>query len=229
MTSPAGFLLAYWEPGEKVTKEEWDDWYNNEHMPALTTVPGLLSVDRWVAHDGQKPITAVTLDLASCGVLQSPELISLMQNASEREKKLLKDAETVDRRAYEVYAGTVLPPSNLYDSTKPAAYMLLVGISVKPGSESELNGWYDEEHIPMLSKCPGWIRSRRLVLKSQGAETEENGPPKFLAIHEWASMEWADSDELKAAVSTPWRERVRQNFVAYERRTFKHHSSWEKK
>ena len=61
-------------------------------------------------------------------------------------------------------------------------------------------------------------------------QKEEDAPPRFLAVHEYASMEWEESEELKAAVSTSWRMRVREDLVVkYERRIFKHHKSWERK
>ena len=107
MTSPKanGFLLAYTEHGSKISLEEWDDWYDTEHMPHLSTIPELLTGDRWVAQDGQKPSTAVTFDAVACSVLQSPAFVTLMQNASEREQRMFRDAETGDRRAYDVYTG----------------------------------------------------------------------------------------------------------------------------
>ena len=30
---------------------------------------------------------------------------------------------------------------------------------------ADFDRWYDEEHIPLLARVPGWVRSRRFVLK----------------------------------------------------------------
>ena len=51
-------------------------------------------------------------------------------------------------------------------------------------------------------------------------EASQHGPP----------LQPISDEELKAAVSTPWRMRVREDLVVkYERRIFKHLKSWERK
>ncbi|KAH9937317.1 uncharacterized protein B0H18DRAFT_1113174 [Fomitopsis serialis] len=85
------------------------------------------------------------------------------------------------------------PPSALHN-VEPASYVVFVSLGFRPEYEEEFNRWYDEEHIPMLAKAPGWIRTRRFVLKDweqMGVEgqKQQKEPPKYLAMHKWKSAD----------------------------------------
>ena len=81
----------------------------------------------------------------------------------------------------------------------------------------------------MLSKVPGWLRTRRFILVDRsvtgtlpGATEPDRPPPKFLALHDYASPDGPrDSPEFRAAISTPWRIKVHAYKTGDERRTFK--------
>ena len=95
--------------------------------------------------------------------------------------------------------------------------------------------WYDEEHIPLFTKIPQWQRSRRLVLQDAGAigtdeslKPEGGRPQKFLAIHEWTDPSAPESEQYKAAVSTPLTKRFAGVATRFERRLFKFTKSWER-
>lgn len=170
--------------------------------------------------------------------MQEPPYTTLAQTRSEREKDILKRVQLLDRRTYEEYnAHPMPPPSALYDPKKSAGIIVFVSFDVQPGADDEMNRWYDEEHLPMLAKCPGWIRSRRFVLKEHNkiggdAGKAENlgAPPKYLAVHEWADARVFESlsEEYKAATSTPWREKVMETVTSKERRIFKFSRRWDR-
>jgi hypothetical protein len=44
---------------EKDVEEKFNNWYNNEHIPALLKVPGVLSGRRYVSLEGEPKYTAV--------------------------------------------------------------------------------------------------------------------------------------------------------------------------
>ena len=53
-----------------VPRDEYDDWYQSEHLPERSRVPGLLSAERWV--DVHDPNVSVSVyDLESVAVLDS--------------------------------------------------------------------------------------------------------------------------------------------------------------
>ena len=221
-------LFVYSEPGEKLALDEYHDWYENEHIPLRMAIPDIHTGTRFKATDGQKPTWAASYDLASVDTLQLDAYKALGTGRSDREKDVLARMEYLERRIYKVYEPapvTVSPDFKGY-SVGDSMVFVAVSLEVSPEHEEDLNKWYDEEHIPMLSKAPGWLRTRRFVLTDSGATGKLVGtdgfktPPKYLALHEYASAATFDRPEWKAAVATEWRERVFKNVIKFERRVF---------
>ena len=68
----------------------------------------------------------------------------------------------------------------------------------------------------MLLQVPGWRRIRRYRLV-RGLD----GPgPGFLSLHELAGPEVLEEPGYRAAISTPWRDRVVASALRRERREF---------
>lgn len=67
--NPMGLLMALMEP-EAGMEDEFDDWYDLEHIPHMSGVAGILSAHRFVAVEGW-PRYAALYDLDSVGVLTS--------------------------------------------------------------------------------------------------------------------------------------------------------------
>jgi hypothetical protein len=137
----------------------------------------------------------------------------------------------LDRRIYDIYQGPAFPPSPDFNPKKAPLYTVLVEMDVKPEAEKDFNQWYDEEHIPLLAKVPGWVRSRRFVLQDEscvgdGELKRTSPPPKYLAIHEWATQEKLESEAYKHAVSTPWRARVQETLTRKSRREMELYRRW---
>jgi hypothetical protein len=87
---------------------------------------------------------------------------------------------------------------------------------VPAGSEDDLAAWYTEEHIPMLLEVPGWRRIRRYRL----IRAMDGPGPDFLSLHELAGPEVLEDPRYRAAISTPWRDRVVASALRRERRVF---------
>ncbi|KAI0052542.1 hypothetical protein FA95DRAFT_1553547, partial [Auriscalpium vulgare] len=221
------------ELGPKVSEAEYHDWLDNDHVPQRLTIPSITSWTRAKAADGLKPTWAAFYDFDSYQATQEPPYSLLPEKRSEHEKDLIPRFEAFDRRIYEAYTGHPdLAPSALYDPAKPAPVVVFVMSGMEPDAEDEFNRWYNEEHAPMLAKCPGWIRTRRFVLKEAGyTGTDAAGhppPPKYLGVHEWASLDHDQTKDHKAANSTPWREKVMELLTRRERRKFVHWKSYQR-
>ncbi|EED79649.1 predicted protein [Postia placenta Mad-698-R] len=229
--APPAFLLVFTEPGSDVSDEEYNDWYNNEHIPLRVDTPAFLSWTRWKAADGEKPAYGASYDLESYAATKQAPYTTLAETRSDREKDILRRMQLMDRRHYELYEGPAPPPSALYDPATPAPYVVFVGVETKPELEDEFNKWYDEEHFPMLAKVPGWIRSRRFVLadcNQMGQDAQKKQLPKYLAMYEWASLDVFETEEYKAALSTPWAAKIMANVVLKERRVMSFLKKWER-
>ncbi|KZT30858.1 hypothetical protein NEOLEDRAFT_41327 [Neolentinus lepideus HHB14362 ss-1] len=225
-----GFFLVFADPGDNVAEVEFNDWYENEHIPLRVEISSFKSWDRWAQADGQKPRYAATYDLETPDALDKPDYASLAQTRSQREKDILSKVGCVDRRVYEAYTSPIPAPT---PSQKKPGIVVFNSMSLTADKEEEFHRWYHEEHIPMLAKCPGWIRSRRFVLKSwdrtgQEGSKDRTEPPKFLAVHEWESDAVFQTEEYKQSVSTEWMVKVLEGVVNKERRVFKFLRAWQR-
>ncbi|GJE85886.1 hypothetical protein PsYK624_019650 [Phanerochaete sordida] len=229
--APPAYLLVFSDPGTGVSQEEFTDWYDNEHVPLRVAVPAFLNWTRWKAADGQKPAWAASYDLTSYDDTLKPPYARLAETRSEREKRILGAIEILDRRTYELLEGT-LAPSPRYDPKTPPRFATFVSIDVKEEGEDNFNRWYNEEHIPMVASVPGWLRSRRFVLKDAGyagVRREEQQPqPKYLAVHEWESLEAVMDPKVREPWETAWKAEVDKTVLRREIRAFEYYKHWEK-
>jgi hypothetical protein len=232
MTTPA-YLLVFSDPGDGVSEEEFTDWYDNEHVPLRLDIPAFLNWTRWKTADGKRPAWAASYDLTSYEETLQPPYSRLAETRSEREKRIFKDVGVLERRTYELLAGDLPPPSPLFNPKKPARFIRFWSMDVAPGGEELFSKWYDEEHIPMLSKLPGWVRSRRFVSKDwtrAGVEgqTNQEAPPKFLAVHEWQSMDALKNPDIPKSWETPLKMEVDKVITRRNLRVFEYYRHWEK-
>ncbi|KIK61056.1 hypothetical protein GYMLUDRAFT_43168 [Collybiopsis luxurians FD-317 M1] len=140
-------------------------------------------------------------------------------------------------RLYRAMGPAVLmKPEDSYSAlqTNPP-YLISVSLSPRPTDggeiEADFNAWYEQEHIDLLSKVPGWMACRRYMLLDHlstpasfgSSESEKlNNPPTHLALHALKDLDGAfSSPEHKAATNTPWRTRVMSEIVAKERYPFR--------
>ena len=89
---------------------------------------------------------------------------------------------------------------------------------VDPKNLEEFNAWYEEEHTDLLSKVPGWLRTRRFIL----AEGNGPAPPliECLALHDYAAKNGLGGPEHDVARSTPWRSEVMKFVTGLKRREY---------
>ena len=215
----AGLFYVYTDPGT-VDEAEFHDWYDHEHGPARLSVPGLGPAYRYRALDELKPAWLALYELDRPDVIESPEYKALSANASDRDKAVGAGLATLDRRVYEQISDDGSPVGRNPD---PAPVILAVAMSVPEGSENDLAAWYTEEHIPMLLQVPGWRRIRRFRLTRALDGPGEPGdlePGSSLSVHELAGPEVLEDPGFRAAVSTPWRDRVVASALRRERRVF---------
>jgi hypothetical protein len=82
-------------------------------------------------------------------------------------------------------------------------HVMPVAISAPASAVDDIDRWYREEHNEMLLRCPDWVRVRRYAIESiEGAAWSR------LALHELSSGDVLQSDEVRAAMATPWRRRL---------------------
>jgi hypothetical protein len=191
-----GVLIAAMD-FSNVAEDEFNDWYDTEHVPERQRVPGFLVCQRWISAENPRQSVA-TYDLESHAVLRSPAYQAISgENLSPWSKRVTARTQRMLR-----FEGDQILPG---DRTAPdnAGGLLVVGMTPALAVETAFNAWYDNEHVPALAGVPGVLSARRF-------RTAVNGSPKYVALYHLASPGVVDSAEWKqASGSTPMPEHIR--------------------
>ena len=181
-----------------IAEDEFDDWYDTEHIPERLSVKGFLNAERWVAADGAKTALA-TYDLENLDVLKEESYVSKKGDGrSPWSKRIARKTDLFSRlTAEQLSPGREAAPKN-------AGGLLMVATNIASDVDKDFNAWYDEEHLPALRKVPGCLSARRF-------KTDE-GAPQYVALYHLKGPEVAASEAWKKAVETPWTARIRPHF-----------------
>ena len=194
MPQPYALLIAGFDYST-IAEEEFHAWYDTEHIPERMAVKGFINAQRWIGVDDPK-FALATYDLESLRVLDDPAYkIRKAEGRSPWSRRIARKTKLLVRVVAEQ-----LPPGQVA-SPDEAEGLLVVGLNVKPEADADFQAWYDEEHVPALSKVPGTLCARRF-------KTTE-GEPSYIAVYHLANPEVQASAAWKAAVDTPWTARIR--------------------
>jgi hypothetical protein len=194
MRKPLGLLIAAFNT-RGCAADEFDDWYDTEHMPERRRVPGFITLERWTGAEDPN-VTLAIYDLQSIDVLQSPQYLAIGQsNPSPWTQRLLARCERLVR-----FVGEQISPGNVI-APEGAGGLLFMGFNVAPEAEDEYAHWMDEEHLPRLAKVPGVLSARRF------RATESTH--KYLAVYHLTHPEVCSSSAWLEARETAWTHSIR--------------------
>jgi uncharacterized protein YndB with AHSA1/START domain len=112
-TMAKGVLIAAMD-FSSVAADEFNDWYDSEHIPERQRVPGFLTLQRWIGAENPRQSVA-TYDLDNLAVLQSPGYRAIGgENLSPWSKRVTSKVERLLR-----YEGEQILPGDATAPTKP--------------------------------------------------------------------------------------------------------------
>ena len=169
-------------PADK--EEDFNRWYNEEHLKELMSIPGVLNAARYEAiRSGPKHL--------ACYELESPAVI---------------ETDAFKNRPRTEWGARVSPSligtnfvNNVYEMVHPQeltegisgsdmAPALQIGrMDIAPENEAEWNEWYSGVYVPNYEKVPGVIRGRRWRVV--------RGQPKYAVVYEFEREGISDSAE----------------------------------
>jgi hypothetical protein len=204
-----GLLMVYCDVAAE-HDDEFNRWYNEEHIPERLAIPGVLNAARYRAVEGG-PTYLACYELASPDAWYTDVWQERLQHPTVWSKRMApsvigtSNIRNLYRRVY---------PEQLLKETAEAdmAPVLLVGrMSVPPALEAKFNDAYNHERLPLCQRIPGYIRARRFEAVM--------GSPKYTTVHEmtaldvWKSQAW---DDWRTAVTPVWNLEIRPHMVHAE-------------
>ncbi len=205
MTAQSGTgLLAVWTDIDPAVEEEFNAWYNTEHIPQLLGLPGFLSARRDLAVEG-KPKYVALYTLADENVLKSDEFRHVQANRTPWSHRMVSYFRNTETGLYRQIFDHGAPPE------KDANVVLSVQLNVPSDKESEFNEWYNVDHVPALVGVPGVLCARRYVAVK--------GEPKYLALYEMDDAAILGSQEWNTARNSDWTLKMRPHLQDAKIRT----------
>jgi hypothetical protein len=145
-----GLLLTMTEPLAAMD-EEFNAWYDSEHVPERLSIRGFRSARRWVADaaPGEGRYLA-TYELDSPGVLKTQEYLARFEDATPWTRRCLEKAVVFRRWACEQTAPGQADPH-------PAAKALLLVCGEAPLENAALPGALQVRHFQASAGMPRYV------------------------------------------------------------------------
>jgi hypothetical protein len=155
-TKGSAILLVYTDLIDEKYDEEFNAWYDTQHLPQLLALPGVLDAARYVAVKGGPKYLAV-YELANTDAV----LGSAWQNRPIPPWDNRMSPRFVGKNLTRVL-GEQIFPDGAENANRGMAPSLQIGrMSIPERLDDDWNAWYDREYIPAYLKVPGVISSRR--------------------------------------------------------------------
>ncbi|KAK4500052.1 hypothetical protein PRZ48_008238 [Zasmidium cellare] len=214
MSSVPPYLLHVNSRPSKVSDDLWTQWYIEEHLPDLVSsktsnratfykeLPPLFDG----ASDSQRNFLALyQTDFQEC--LKTENYANLRKTSElftkEGSSNKIGENGDFDARNYELIQA--YDPKNSGNDTPPPQ---LLTVYMHPLDPIDFDKWYREEHLPLMSKVPGFIRALRYKLGPKTPLTRDEDPPAYLAVYEVEDVKSFFGHEMTLeAGATEWAKR----------------------
>lgn len=162
-------------------------WFDGPHREALGRLRGFRSADRFevtpeqVMPDIPQPwrfLSVYDFEYPSPEI-DLPALAPLLAEA--RDAGLIDDSDESERiHTYRMYSDWVSGPNHRPD--QPLSSVFIIPANYVAGMESEYHDWYDNVHMPEVSRVPGFVAMRRGRLSELQLEPRRYCPGSDLVM-----------------------------------------------
>jgi predicted Fe-Mo cluster-binding NifX family protein len=159
-------------------EDEFNDWYNNMHLPDCLETPGFLAVRRYVnkeLRDGRGKYLAI-YEIETDDIDKTMEIRREKRMAEGKQGRLSNLGIQV---WLDVLYKQIAEKSVQKKIKKMERWINMVESYCDPSREDEFNDWYNNMHLPDCLETPGFLAVRRYVNKEL-----RDGRGKYLAIYE---------------------------------------------
>lgn len=178
--------------------DEFNDWYNLEHVPQVTALPGFVRTRRYFCESADIRYLA-WYETTDESVEAGPHFQSIVSNPTPWSLRLRTlYGNHRERMNFKLMCEVGAAPA------PDAPWLYIVHTDIPDHIVDEYNAWYDKEHLPRCAGIPGVLRARRYAATS--------GSPKYLTAYELTGPEVWESPAALAARKTPWTEKMRSLF-----------------
>ena len=207
MSDATGLITVRLGPTRPEYEAEFNDWYDLEHVPQLTALPGFVRTRRYVCEKSDIRYLA-WYETVNDTIEAGPDFQRIVKNPtpwSVRIRKLYENNR--ERMNFKLMRDVANATATLPADGAP--WMYIVHTDIPGHIIGEYNAWYDKEHLPRCANIPGVLRARRYTAVSC---TAGNIGPQYLTTYELTGPDVWESPAAQLARKTPWTEKMRSLF-----------------
>ena len=207
MADANGLITVRLHPVAAENDAEFNDWYNLEHVPQLTALPGFVRTRRYFCDKSDIRYLA-WYETTDETIEAGPDFQYIVGHPtpwSVRMRTLYGDNR--ERMNFKLMCDVANATATLPAAGAP--WMYIVHTDIPDHIIDEYNAWYDKEHLPRCANIPGVLRARRYM---SVACTSGNIGPKYLTTYEMTGPDVWESPAAQVARKTPWTEKMRSLF-----------------
>lgn len=201
----ANALITVWLDVAPEREEEFNDWYQLEHIPQVVGLPGFVSGRRYKADDAPLKYLA-WYDTADESVETGPDFQRIVSHPTPWSQRMRRFyGENRERMNFRLMCDVGRVPE------QDTPWLYIVHTDIPGHIVDEYNAWYDKEHLPRLVSVPGVVRARRYAAVTASG-------PKYLTAYELTDRDAFESPAGLQARKTPWTAKMRSLFQNTRRR-----------
>ncbi|MGH8619352.1 MAG: hypothetical protein ACREUW_16815 [Burkholderiales bacterium] len=191
-------LITVWLHVPPEREEEFNDWYNLEHIPQVVGLPGFVSGRRYAVDDAT-PKYLAWYDTVDERVEGGPDFQKIVSDPTPWSQRIRRFyGEHRERMNFRLMRDVGTVPG------EDTPWLYIVHTDIPDHIVDEYNEWYDQEHLPRLVTVPGVVRARRYAATA--------GHPRYLTAYELTDKDAFESPAGLKARKTPWTEKMRSLF-----------------
>jgi hypothetical protein len=179
----SGIFLVYTDIDPKY-EEEFNAWYNTEHLADLLSLPGFLDAARYVAEKGGPKYLAV-YELSNAEVFKSAEFQKFRANPSPWSRRI--GPSVIGKNTARIVGEQIFPVDPEMPDRGMAPALQIGRMSVPENMDAEWNAWYNGEYIPGYRKVPGVRYARRYRVLE--------GTSRYTTVYEFEHTKVSESVE----------------------------------
>jgi hypothetical protein len=148
-------LLGGGFDASRAAQDEFDDWYDTEHIPERLRIPGFINAVRWVGTDNPR-ISLALYDLERLDVLAKPEYRAVSpQNFSPWSRRILlgKCARLCRFNCVQTVPGERTAPQE-------GSGLFVFAVNTQAAIDESFAAWFEREHLPGAAAVPGVLCAR---------------------------------------------------------------------
>lgn len=215
------FLMEFLNvPASRET--EWNAWLDNTHLPARLAVPGIFSIQRFIAIEGDRRYFNF-LGLDDIGAISSERYLK-PREAGISEADASSSFVAMTATAPDILCGIYsqfYPQEEVYREPG-AATILVIGHDISPEHEDEYHAWYETEHIPIHLQLPGFLHAYRFVaIQDELLPGNEVNGPKYITMYEVENETAFRTPEYEMSRQSPWTHWMRRFYTQCFRSIFR--------